>query len=102
MKFPVALKSMRAVVSMVCIPLDSLMGICMVLSFGRAVITWFTVREEYINSSSQAKNPQVLWRLHSQGGLHNTISGFGGLQFDPYPESSGFEHMLQWQRLEEG
>ena len=60
MKFPVAPQSMRAVVSMICVPLDSLMGIRMVLSFGRAVITWFTVREEYIDSSSQVKNPQVL------------------------------------------
>ena len=57
---------MRAVVLTVCVPLDSLMGIHMVLLFERAVITWFTVREEYINSSSQVKNPQVPWRLHSQ------------------------------------
>ena len=99
MKFLNAPRSMRAVVLMVCVPLDSLMGICMVLSFGRAVITWFTTREEYVNSSFQAKNPQVLWRLCSQGGLHNIISGFGGLQLCPYPELSGFEHALQWWRL---
>ena len=52
MKFPVAPQSTRAVVLTICVPLDSLMGIHMVLSFGRAVITWFTVREEYIDSSS--------------------------------------------------
>ena len=85
---------MRAVVLTVCVPLDSLMGIHMVLLFERAVITWFTVREEYINSSSQVKNPQVPWRLHSQGGIYNTISGFGGLQPCAYPESSGFEYTL--------
>ena len=43
MKFPVAPQLMRAVVLMVCVPLDSWIGMCMVLSFGRAVITWFTV-----------------------------------------------------------
>ena len=94
MKFPVAPQSMRAVVSTICVPLDSLMGICMVLSFGRAVITWFTVREEYIDSSSQVKNPQVLQVLCSQGGLHSIVSGFGGLQLHPFPESSGFECTL--------
>ena len=52
MKFPVAPQSTRVVVSMICVPLDSLMGICMVLSFGRAVITWFTIWEEYVNGSS--------------------------------------------------
>ena len=51
-KFPVALQLTRAVVSMICVPLDSLMGICMVLSLGRAVITWFTIWEECVNSSS--------------------------------------------------
>ena len=101
MMFLVAPQSTRAVVSMICAPLDSLMGIHMVLSFGRAVITWFTVWEEYHNSSSQAKNPQVLWMLHSQGGLCSTVSGFGGLQLHPFPVSSGFERMLQWQRLGE-
>ena len=52
MKFPVASQLTRAVVSTICVPLESLMGICMVLSFGRAVITWFTVREEYVDGSS--------------------------------------------------
>ena len=79
MKFPVAPQLTRVVVSMICIPLDSLMGIRMVLSFGRAVITWFTIWEEYVNSSSQAKNPQVLRMLRSPGGLHSTVSKFGGL-----------------------
>ena len=52
MKFPIAPQSMRAVVSTVCIQLDSLMGIHMVLSFRRAVITWFTVKKMYVDSSS--------------------------------------------------
>ena len=52
MKFPVAPQSIRAVVPTICVPLDSLMGIRMVLSFGRAVITWFTIWEEYVDSSS--------------------------------------------------
>ena len=52
MKFLVAPQLTRAVVSTICVPLDSLMGIHMVLSFGRTVITWFTVREEYVNGSS--------------------------------------------------
>ena len=52
MKFPVAPQSTRVVVSTICVPLDSLMGIRMVLSIGRAVITWFTIWEEYIDSSS--------------------------------------------------
>ena len=52
MKFPVAPQSTRAVISTICVPLDSLIGIHMVLSFGRAVITWFTVREEYVDGSS--------------------------------------------------
>ena len=51
-KFPVAPQSTRVVVSMICVLLDSLMGICMVLSLGRAVITWFTILEEYVDSSS--------------------------------------------------
>ena len=76
-------------------PMSMMMGIHMVLSFGRAVITWFTIWEEYIDSSSQAKNPQVLWMLRSLGDLHSTVSGFGGLQPRPFPASSRFEHMLQ-------
>ena len=95
MKFPVAPQLTRAVISTICVLLDSLMGIHMVLSFGRAVITQFTVREEYINSSSYIKNPQVLQMLHSQGNLHSTVSGFGGLQLHPFPESSGFASMAE-------
>ena len=94
MKFPVAPQSTRAVVSMICIPLDSLMGICMVLSLGRAVITWFMIWEEYVDGSSQAKNPQVLWMLCSLGDLHSIVSGFGGLQLRPSLVSSRFECML--------
>ena len=52
MKISVAPQLTRAVVSMICVPLDSLMEICMVLSFGRAVITWFAIWEEYVDSSS--------------------------------------------------
>ena len=94
MKFPVASQLTRAVVSTICVPLDSLMGIRMVLSLGRAVITWFMIWEEYIDGSSQAKNPQVLWMLHSPGGLHSIVSGFGGLRLHPSPVSSRFECML--------
>ena len=94
MKFLVAPQSTRAVVLMICVPLDSLIGICMVLSFGRAVITWFTIWEEYVDSSSQAKNPQVLQMLCSPGGLHSIVLRFGGLQLRPSPVSSRFEHML--------
>ena len=79
-------------------PTSMMMGIHMVLSFGRAVITWFTIWEEYVNSSSQAKNPQVLWMLCSQGGLHSIVSGFGGLQLCPSLASLRFEHILQLQR----
>ena len=100
-KFPVAPQLTRVVVLMICIPLDSLMGICMVLSLGRAVITWFTIWEEYINGSSQAKNPQVLQMLRSPGDLHSTVSGFGELQLCPSLASSRFERMLRWQRLGE-
>ena len=99
MKFSIAPQLTRAVVLIICVPLDSLMGICMVLSFGRAVITWFTIWEEYVNSSSQAKNPQVLWMLHSPEGLCSTVSGFEGLQLHPFPVFSSFECMLRCQRL---
>ena len=99
MKFLVAPQSMRVVVLTICVPLDSLMRIHMVLSFGRAVVTWFTIWEEYVNGSSQAKNPQVLQMLCSQGGLCSTVSGFGGLQLHPFSVSSRFECMLRWQRL---
>ena len=94
MNFPVAPQLTRVVVLMICVPLDSLMGICMVLSLGRAVITWFTIWEEYVGGSSQAKNPQVLQMLHSPGGLHSIVSRFGGLQVCPSPVSSRFERML--------
>ena len=97
-KFPVAPQSTRAVVSTICVPLDSLMGIRMVLSLGRAVITWFMIWEEYINGSSRAKNPQVLQMLCSPGGLHSIVSEFGGLWLRPSHVSLRFERMLQWQR----
>ena len=57
MKFLVAPQSTRVVVSTICVPLDSLMGIRMVLSLGRAISTWFMIWEEYVDGSSQAKNP---------------------------------------------
>ena len=100
-KFPVAPQSTRAVISTVCVPLDSLMGIRMVLSLGRAVITWFTIWEEYVDSSFQAKNPQVLRMLCSLGDLHSIVSGFGELWLCLSLASSRFERMLQWQRLGE-
>ena len=100
-KFPVAPQSTRVVVSMICVPLDSLMGMRKVLSLGRAVITWFTIWEEYVDGSSQAKNPQVLQMLRSPGDLHSIVSGFGELRLCPSPVSSRFGHMLRWQRLGE-
>ena len=51
-KFPVAPQLTRAVVLTICVPLDSLMGMCKVLSLGRAVITWFTIWKEYVDGSS--------------------------------------------------
>ena len=98
MKFLVAPQLTRVVVLMICVPLDSLMEIHMVLSLGRAIITWFMIWEEYINGSFQAKNSQVLQMLCSLEGLCNTVSRFGGLQLRPSPVSSRFERMLQWQR----
>ena len=97
-KFPVAPQLMRAVVSTICVPLDSLMGIHMVLSLGRAVITWFTIWEEYVKGSFRAKNPRVLWMLHSPGGPHSIVSGFGEPRLRRSLASSRFEHMLRWQR----
>ena len=94
MKFLVAPQSTRVVVLIICVSLDSLMGIHMALSLGRAVITWFTIWEEYVGGSFQAQNPQVLRMLHSPGGLHSIVSGFGGLQLHPSPASSGFGRML--------
>ena len=93
-KFLVAPQLTRVVVSTICVPFDSLMGIRMVLSLGRAVITWLTIWEEYVNGSFRANNPQVLQMLYSLGDLHNTVSGFGGLQLCPSPASSRFGHML--------
>ena len=100
-KFPVAPQLTRVVVLTICVLLDSLMGMRKVLSLGRAVITWFTIWEEYIDSSSQAKNPQVLQMLCFLEDLHSIVSGFGGLQLHPSPASSRFERMLLWQRLGE-
>ena len=64
----------------------------MVLSLGRAIITWFTVWEEYIDSFSQAKNPQAPLRLCSWECLHNKVSGSAVLMLCPYPESLEFQH----------
>ena len=57
MKFPVAPQSMRAVVSMICVPVTSLIGRRMVCSFGRATSTWDTLWEEDIKATSRIKNP---------------------------------------------
>ena len=51
-KFPVAPQLTRVVVLTICVLLDSLMGMRKVLSLGRAVITWFTIWEEYVDSFS--------------------------------------------------
>ena len=82
MKFPVALQLMRAVVSMICVPVTSLIGRRMVCSFGRATSTWDTSWEEDIEVTSQIKNPhrqrRWWWRLHFLCRPHNRSSEFGG------------------------
>ena len=57
MKFPVAPQSIMAVVSTIWLPTESLMGIQIVLSLGRAISTWFTSWEDDVETSSQIKNP---------------------------------------------
>ena len=57
MKFPVAPQSIIAVVSMIWLPTESLMGIGTVLSLGKALSTWFSSWEDDVETSSQIKNP---------------------------------------------
>ena len=56
MKFPVVLQSIMAVVSMIWLPTESLIGIQIVLSLGRAISTWSTSWEDNVKTSSQIKN----------------------------------------------
>ena len=82
MKFPVAPQSMRAVVSMICVPVASLIGRRMVCSFGRATSTWDKSWEGNVEVTSLIKNPhhQRRWwqRLHFLHHPHNRFSEFGG------------------------
>ena len=83
MKFPVAPQSMRAVVSMICVPVANLMGRQMVHSFGKATSTWDKLWEEDIKVTSRIKIPhcqrrwwwQQLRLLHH---FHNKFSRFEG------------------------
>ena len=52
MKFPVALQSMRVVVSTICVPVTSLIGRQMVCSFGRATSTWDKSWEDDVETNS--------------------------------------------------
>ena len=62
MKLPVAPQLMMAEVSMIWLFTKILTGIRKVLSFGRAVNTWFT-QEDDIEISSRFKNPGVLQKF---------------------------------------
>ena len=57
MKFPVALESTRAVVSMVWVPTSSLIGKRSVRSLGEATSTW-VVGEGNVKMASPFKNPE--------------------------------------------
>ena len=72
MKFPVALQSMRVVVSMICVPVTNLIGRQIVHSFGKATNTWDRSWEEDIKVTSQIKNPhcQGRWWLQPHLLLH--------------------------------
>ena len=81
MKFPVALQSMRAVVSTICVPVASLIGRRMVCSFGRATSTWDKSWEDDVEMTSQIKNPlcqRRWWQWpHFLHHPHNKSSRFG-------------------------
>ena len=62
MKFPVAPQSMRAVVSMICVPVANLIGRRIVHSFGNATSTWDRSWEEDVEATSHIKNPHCLGR----------------------------------------
>ena len=80
MKFPVALESMRAVVSMVCLISCREIGRQRVLFSRDATSTWFNAKEGDIVAAFLFKNPMpfVLWegkrilQLILQVVLHNT------------------------------
>ena len=52
MKFPVAPQSMRAVVSMICVPVANLIGRQIVCLFGKATNTWDKSWEEDVEATS--------------------------------------------------
>ena len=62
MKFPVAPQSMRAVVSMICVPVANLIGRQIVRSLGKATNTWDRSWEEDVEVTSRIKNPHCLGR----------------------------------------
>ena len=82
MKFPVAPQSMRAVVSMICVPVTSLTGRRMVRSFGKATSTWDKSWEGDVEATSRIKNPHHQRRWWRQPRflrlLHNRFSRSGG------------------------
>ena len=82
MKFPVALQSMRTVVSTICVPVANLIGRQIVHSFGKATNTWDKSWEEDIEATSQIKNPhcQGRWWLwpHLLCHPHSRSSRSGG------------------------
>ena len=82
MKFPVVPQSMRAVVSMICVPVANLIGRRIVHSFGKATNTWDKSWEEDIEVTSQIKNSHCQGKWWQQPHLlhhpHNRFSMFGG------------------------
>ena len=82
MKFPVALQSMRVVVSTICVPVANLIGRQIVRSFGKATNTWDKSWEEDVEATSQIKNPHCQGKWWQQPHLlcypHNRFSMSGG------------------------
>ena len=82
MKFLVAPQSMRAVVSMICVPVANLIGRQIVRSFGKATNTWDKLWEEDVKATSQIKNPHCQGKWWQQPPLlhppHNRSLMFGG------------------------
>ena len=82
MMFPVALQSMRAVVSTICVPVANLIGRRRVYSFGKATNIWDKSWEEDVKVTSQIKNPHCQGRWWLQPRLlhhpHSRSSRFGG------------------------
>ena len=102
MKFPVAPQSMRAVVSMICVPVASLIGRWMVCSFGKATSTWDKSWEEDVETTSRIKNPHCLrkwWQqLHFFCHPHSKSSRSGGYlwEFSPWWWGSGWTGQWGW------